>query len=148
MEIRQITPDFAAAPQIAADDIAKAVAAGFKMILCNRPDHEVPGQPDASTIETAAKDAGLEFRFLPLAPGGLSMDLINSFRDALDSSDGPVLAYCRSGTRSTTLWALAQACKMPPQDILEAAAKGGYDLSNVRQMLEQMHAAAETSAGN
>ncbi|SMX34349.1 TIGR01244 family sulfur transferase [Actibacterium lipolyticum] len=142
MEIRQITPDFAAAPQIAAADIAEAAAAGFKTILCNRPDDEVPGQPCFADIEAAAKEAGLEIRFLPLAPGGLSMELINEFRDALDSSDGPVLAYCRSGTRSTTLWGLAQACKMAPDDILKAAAQGGYDLSNVRQMLEQLHASA------
>lgn len=128
MDIRQIVPGFAAAPQLGPGDMKAAAAEGFRTVLCNRPDGEQPGQPDAAEMEAAARAAGMDFRYLPVFPGAFPDDLVAGMQDALAECDGPILAYCRSGTRSTMLWALAEADKRPVDEIVTAGANGGYDL--------------------
>ena len=105
-------------------------AIGVTMIVNKRPDGEEPGQPSAAEIETAARAAGLAYRNIPVPPGGLSRDLVDAMTEAIDEADGTLLAFCRSGTRSTYLWALARSQQGAAGDELIAkAAAAGYDLS-------------------
>src|SRR5687768_13193816 len=96
-------------------DIPVAAAAGTRLIVNNRPDGEEPGQPSSTEIEAAARAAGLDYRHIPVA-GGFSADRVAAMAEALEN--GPVLAYCRSGTRSTYLWALARALRGAEADTL------------------------------
>lgn len=136
MEIRQVTTGFAATPQIGLADVEAAKAAGFAMILCNRPDGEDPGQPTAAAIAAEAKGAGIAFRHIPVA-GGMPAEAVAAMAEALAASEGPVLAYCRTGTRSTLLWALAEASRGGDPDTLARAAAGaGYDVTPVRAAMD------------
>ncbi|HEX4738024.1 MAG TPA: TIGR01244 family sulfur transferase [Allosphingosinicella sp.] len=113
-------------PQITAADVAEAAASGVKTIINNRPDGEEPGQPTSAEIEAAAEAAGLAYRHIPVA-GGFSQAQVEAMAEALEH--GPALAFCRSGTRSTYLWALARARQgEEAQTIVRAAAEAGYDL--------------------
>jgi len=145
MEIKPIAPGFAVAPQITPGDVARAVEAGYKTIICNRPDGEDVGQPTAAQIADAARAAGVEFRFLPLVPGMSPTEIVHDFEDALTNCAAPILAYCRTGTRCTTLWALSRAKQQSPDEILAAAAQAGYDLSMLRPLMEQAFQAAGES---
>lgn len=108
MDIRQVTEDYAVAGQLTADDVPAIAAAGFRTLICNRPDDEQPGQPPASEIEAAAKANGLEYRFIPVVSGQLTQQDVSEMAKALDEVPGPILAYCRSGARSTNLYMLAK----------------------------------------
>lgn len=124
-------------PQISVDDVAAIKAAGFAAIINNRPDGEVPDQPAGDAIRQAAEAAGLEYHYIPLGREGISSDMVEKTKEALEGSAGPVFAYCRSGTRSTTLWALSQAGRMPASEIISAAANAGYDVSHLAGHLGQ-----------
>lgn len=108
MQYRQLTEDYAVSPQISVADVAEIKAAGFKSVICNRPDNEDPGQPSAGEIEQAVRAAGLEFRWIPVISGGMTPDDVAAQADALDELPAPVFAYCRSGTRCTNLLAGVQ----------------------------------------
>ncbi|MEM9576590.1 MAG: TIGR01244 family sulfur transferase [Pseudomonadota bacterium] len=136
MDIRQITPRFFAAPQISVEDLPEIAAAGIKRVICNRPDSEVPSSHQAAAIEKAAEAAGLEFCCLPLTHQTMTPEVIARNKSLAETSDGPVLAYCASGTRSTIAWALAAAADMPVDEVLAAARQGGYALDNLRPALE------------
>lgn len=136
MDIRQITPHFFAAPQISPEDIPDIAAAGITRIVCNRPDIEVPPSHHAEVLEAAAKAANVEFFVRPLTHQTMTPDVINENWQLIDDAPGPVLCYCASGTRSTIAWALGAAASMPIDDIVNAAAAGGYDLHNLRPTLE------------
>ena len=136
MDIRQITKSFFAAPQISAEDIPEIAATGIKRVICNRPDIEVPPSHQAAVLEQAARDVGLEFFVRPLTHQTMTPDVIAENRALIEDCDGPVLAYCASGTRSTIAWALGAARDMPVEEIITAARNGGYDLSNLRPTLE------------
>ena len=136
-DIRTLTPEVSVAPQIALDDLPAIRAAGFKTVINNRPDGEQPGQPSSAEVEAAAQAAGLAYRHVPVVSGGMSMDDVAAFDAALTESEGPVLAFCRSGTRSATLWAFTQAGAREPDEILEIAGDAGYDLSGMRPYLER-----------
>jgi uncharacterized protein (TIGR01244 family) len=131
LEIKRINDKVAVSGQIAAGDIAALKAAGFTTIVNNRPDAEAPDQPPGGDIEAAARAAGLDYHHIPLGREGVSPDMVERTKAVLEGSSGPVLAYCRSGTRSTTLWALSQAGAMPPGEIVSAAANAGYDISHL-----------------
>ncbi len=131
MDARAITPLISVAPQITVEDIAAAKAAGFRSILCNRPDGEGADQPSFAEIDAAARAAGLETRYVPIVTGMVSDGDAQAFRAALDELPGPVLAYCRSGTRSATMWSLAMAKDKPLPDILSATKAAGYDMAGV-----------------
>jgi uncharacterized protein (TIGR01244 family) len=105
MEIRQITENYSVAPQIAIEDIAQIKAAGFKSVISNRPDAEDGAVPH-DEIEAAARAAGLEFRYIPVISGQMTQENVDDQAAALDTLPAPVLAYCRSGTRCTNLYAL------------------------------------------
>ena len=135
MDIKKITDGLSVSPQIALDDIAAIKAAGFRAVICNRPDAEAPDQPGHEEIETAAQAAGLEFRFLPVTPGIVTDETAQDFGTALGELPGPVLAYCRTGTRSATLWSLSEAPRRPLPDILAATKAAGYDMNGVARRI-------------
>jgi uncharacterized protein (TIGR01244 family) len=137
---RDISPRFAASPQINLKDLETAVFEGFKAIICNRPDDEDSGQLNAAEIADACVAHGISFTHIPVS-GGVSPAQIDLMAVALDSADGPVLAYCRSGTRSTNLWAMAQAANGENAEALvTAAAAAGYDLSGLIPTLRSLSA--------
>jgi uncharacterized protein (TIGR01244 family) len=137
---RDVTTCFAASPQISLAQVEIAVKEGFKAIICNRPDGEDSGQLDAAEIAAACASHDLSFTHIPVV-GGVSQGQIDAMAAALDAADGPVLAYCRSGTRSTNLWAMAQATNgEDPEGLVSAAAEAGYDLSGLLPTLKSLRA--------
>ena len=135
MDLRILTPDFAVAPQIAREEIAEAARLGFRTLINNRPDDEVEAGLSDAAMQAAAKEAGLAYVYLPYHPGALSPELIAGFEAALSAAEAPVLAWCRSGTRSSHLWALSQAGRLPLEEIVQTAKTVGYDLSALVPML-------------
>ena len=134
MDIRRITPDYAVSPQIAPDDVPDIAAAGFKTVICNRPDSEVPIELSSEVMRIAVEAAGLRFVENPVTHPTMTPERIATQADAM--AEGPALAYCASGTRSSILWSLAQAGQMPADDIISATARAGYDLSALRPRLD------------
>lgn len=108
MTITEITPDYSVSPQIAPGDVADIAARGFRSIMCNRPDGEGPDQTPVAEIEAEARRLGLAFAYVPVVSGRIDVQNVADFKAALDHLDGPVLAYCRSGTRCQNLWLLSQ----------------------------------------
>ncbi len=104
MEIRKINDEYSVAGQITADDLGAIVDQGFKSIVCHRPDAEVDGQPTVAEIGAAAKARGIEMRHIPVGREGVGFAQVQEFVDALDEMDRPMLGYCRSGARSTTIY--------------------------------------------
>jgi uncharacterized protein (TIGR01244 family) len=128
----------AVSPQISVAEVAEAQADGIRTIINNRPDGEQPGQPTAAEIGAAAKAAGLGYVHIPVDHSGFSMDQVEAMTAAL-AEPGPVLAYCRSGTRSTFLWSLARgAAGDEPAEIAAKAANAGYDVSPLMPMIESL----------
>jgi uncharacterized protein (TIGR01244 family) len=108
MEFRPVTEDYAVSGQIAPTDIEAIKEAGFRSIVCHRPDDEQPGQPSAAAVGEAAAKAGLGFRHIPIRSGEqVPEEAVAAMRKALDELDGPVFAYCRSGARSTNIFSMA-----------------------------------------
>lgn len=137
MDLRQITEDFTVSPQIDCADVPAIAAAGFRSILCNRPDDEEPGQCRYDDIVAAAIAAGLQVRAVPIVSGRISPGDAAAFRAALDELPKPILAYCRSGTRCTMLWSLTSFGERSGAEILRATAAAGYDMSGLVAQLEQ-----------
>jgi uncharacterized protein (TIGR01244 family) len=131
-EFRHVTDDLSVAPQIGIEDVAEAKRQGFSAIICNRPDGEEPSQPSAAEIAAAAKEAGLTYAHIPVrgAPGPAEVE---AMRQAVEAADGPVLAYCRSGTRSITTWSIGQALSgaRTRGELVGLGRAAGYDLSGV-----------------
>lgn len=122
--------------QIDPADVATAKALGITTIINNRPDGEEPGQPSGAAIAAAARDAGLTYVAIPVDHSGFRPEQVTLMAEALAAADGPVLAWCRSGTRSTFLWALAEASRgRDGADIAARARAAGYDLSPIRGAL-------------
>ena len=137
--IRPINDSVSVAPQIAPEDVPGIAAAGFKAIVNNRPDDEEPGQPSGADIRAAAEAAGLAYVAIPVTHAGFSHPQLDAMASALVAAEGPVLAYCRSGTRSCNLWALAAAKAGRNPDLLQRqAGEAGYDLSGIRPMLDAL----------
>lgn len=135
MELKRISPFFTASPQLSIADVGTAASAGFKAIINNRPDAESDDQPASAEIEAAAKAQGLDYRYIPVEGGKIGESDIAAMTDALAELNGPVLAYCRTGTRSVTLWALSEARHIDADALIEAAAEAGYDISGQRARL-------------
>ena len=135
MDPRHISADLSVSPQITPDDVAEAQALGYRGVICNRPDGEGPDQPSYAEIEAAAKAVGMETRYIPITGGMVGNDDVAAFRTALQELPGPVLAYCRSGTRSATLWSLAEAPRRPLPEILVATRAAGYDMAGVARRI-------------
>lgn len=131
MDIRKINDQISVSPQISATDVDALVKAGFRALICNRPDGEGPDQPTFEEIDSAARKAGIETLYLPISSGMVDDADAHEFGLALRDMPGPVLAYCRTGTRCATLWSISQAETMTPSDILTATKAAGYDMSGV-----------------
>ena len=131
MDIKKIDKEISVSPQIAPSDLQALAEAGFKAVICNRPDGEGNDQPLFHEIEEAAQAAGLSAHYLPVETGKVGDEDAEHFGELLDSLPKPVLAYCRSGTRSVTLWSLSRGGKLPLPDILSATSDAGYDMSGV-----------------
>lgn len=138
MDIRRITLDYAVSPQITPDDVATIAAAGFRTILCNRPDIEVPPDLQAAAVRAATEAAGLRFVDNPVTHQTLNAETVAAQNAAMAASDGPVLAYCASGTRSSIVWSLGQAKTLSVDEIMMATAKAGYDLQGMRPQLKAL----------
>ncbi|MEJ7932727.1 TIGR01244 family sulfur transferase [Sphingobium sp. AN558] len=139
---RQLTENLYVSPQIGTDQIEAARALGVTMIINNRPDDEEPGQTNGAQIEAAASAAGLGYAAVPVSHGGFAPWQLDGMAAALEQAgEGKTLAYCRSGTRSTLLWALTRARAGDHADDLSAAASAaGYDLAPVRQIMDALKA--------
>ena len=131
MDPRKISDLLSVSPQIAPEDVAKARAAGFRAIVCNRPDGEGADQPSFEEIEAAARAQGMEARYIPVTAGMVRDDDAEAMGVAMRELPGPVLAYCRTGTRSATLWSLSEARTRPITDILAMTKAAGYDMNGV-----------------
>lgn len=138
MEIRTITPDYSVTPQIDPADIPAIKAAGFVAIIDNRPDAEIPAELGSDVMRGVVEAAGMTFVANPVTHQSLNMDMVRTQMETLASAGGPVLAYCASGTRSSIVWSLGQAGKMPVDAIIEATARAGYDLAGLRQRLTDL----------
>jgi uncharacterized protein (TIGR01244 family) len=131
------------APQIDSNAVAEAYATGVTLIINNRPEGESDDQTPGSDIESAARALGMDYVAIPVTHSGFSESQVGAMAEALDTATGPVLAYCRSGTRSTLLWALAQASiGEHPAVLTEKAAAAGYDLSPVASLMDMLRASA------
>lgn len=134
---RTLTDTIFVAPQITVHDVADAEKAGVTLIINNRPEDESADQTPGPDIEAAAQAAGLDYLAIPVTHAGFAEWQVKAMADALENADGKVLAYCRSGTRSTLLWALARASKGDhPAVLAEQAADAGYDLGPVTAMMD------------
>jgi sulfide:quinone oxidoreductase len=135
MDLKKITEKTAVSPQITTQDIAAIKEAGFRAIICNRPDGEGADQPSFEEIEAAAKKVGLEAAYVPVTSGKVRDEDVESFGAALKDLPRPVLAYCRTGTRSATLWSLHESKKRPMHEILAATKAAGYDMNGVARRI-------------
>jgi uncharacterized protein (TIGR01244 family) len=134
---RSLDDTIMVAPQISAADVAAAADQGVTLIINNRPEDESPDQTGGALIEAAAHAAGIEYLAIPITHAGFSLPQVDAMAAALAHANGKVLAYCRSGTRSTLLWALARASRGENVDMLAAkAGRAGYDLAPIRTMLD------------
>jgi len=134
MQAHPLTDQLSVAAQISADDMATIAAQGFRSIVNNRPDDEAPGQPANAELEAAARQAGLEWRHIPVVSGKVNDEQVRSFAEALGQLPGPVLAFCRSGTRCSVLWALQ--AEGTADTILATTEAAGYELSMLRPWFE------------
>ncbi|MDP1632182.1 MAG: TIGR01244 family sulfur transferase [Caulobacter sp.] len=131
-DFRRVTEDFSVSPQIAIEDMAAAAAAGFKMVINNRPDGETADQPSSAGMEAAARAAGLAYVHIPIT-GGPMPDQVEANRLAIEEAEGPVLAFCRSGTRSIVTWSIGQMISGARSrgELTALGREAGYDLSSV-----------------
>ena len=142
MEIKKISPFLSVSPQIYPAHVERLAAQGFRTIINNRPDNETDDQPLGKELSDEAVKHGLEFINIPVIPGELTPQNVKEFGDAMSRVTGPVLAYCRSGMRSTSLWALYEARHMGSDAIINFASTIGYDLSWQKEHLEEALALA------
>lgn len=140
MAMIELTPGYSVAPQIALEDMQAAADAGVTLVICNRPDEEVPPELSHRAMEEAAREAGLDFAYIPVTNEGLTLDQVTRQAELLAKAEGPVLAYCRSGTRCSIVWAMGKAGEMPVDEILATTAKAGYQLEGIRPTLETLAA--------
>ena len=129
MDIKKLTAELAVSQQIAASDLRAIEAAGFRAVVCNRPDGEGSDQPNFSEIEAAAREHGIEAHYLPTESGKVGDAEAAQFGKLMQALPKPVLAYCRTGMRAATLWALSEAPSRTLPDIISAGKAAGYDLT-------------------
>jgi len=131
-DFRRVTEDLSVAPQISVADVEEAARAGFKTLINNRPDGEDPSQPSGHEIEAAARAAGLAYFHIPVR-GGPTPEQVETTQRVIENADKPVLAFCRSGTRSIVTWSISQAQSGARDrgELVELGRQAGYDLSGV-----------------
>jgi uncharacterized protein (TIGR01244 family) len=136
MDIRALTQTYAVSPQVAPEDFATIRAAGFVTVINNRPDAEIPAHLHTDPMRQAAEAAGLTYIVNPVIGGAITEDNVATQRQTIEQSPGPVFAYCASGNRSSVVWALAHAGRVPADDLIGTAARFGYSLEWLRPALE------------
>lgn len=146
MEIKELTPFLSVSPQIDPSDLGTISAKGYKTIICNRPDGEADNQPQSDAIKQAAEAVGLAYIHMPIISGQITDQNVDEFQKMIPEMKGPVLAFCRTGTRSTSLWALGEAYHLHPDRILTTAARIGYDLEALSERLHQRYGDFEPSS--
>jgi len=138
VKIAQLETDVSVAPQLAEANFAEISRRGFRSVVNNRPDGEEPGQLRNAQAEAAARREGLTFRYQPVANMDVTDEaVVDDFARLMSELPGPILFYCRSGTRCTTLWAQASAGRLGVSRTLEIAAAAGYDLAVLRDQFEE-----------
>ncbi|MBS0251402.1 MAG: TIGR01244 family phosphatase [Proteobacteria bacterium] len=135
MIVKELTHNLSVSGQLAPSDIAEIANLGFKSIISNRPDSEGEDQPTFSEIAREAHLFGIEVRYIPVVSGKLSDQDASAFAAAVEALPKPVLAFCRTGTRCTMLWALTQVGARAVEDILQTAQVAGYDLKGLEPRL-------------
>ncbi len=140
MEIRHITPEFAVSPQLEPSDMAVLAAEGFVAVINNRPDMEVPPGLRSRAMRAAAQAAGMKYVGNPVINGGMTSEMVALQREAAESHGGPVLAWCRSGTRSAVAWALGQAGRSSTSTIVEGLALAGYTIPELAHQIDMLAA--------
>ena len=129
MNINKLTNDLSVSPQIGLDELDGIKAAGFRSIISDRPDGEAGDQPTFAEIEAAARKAGLEAAHVPVVSGWIDAADVRAFAEALERLPKPTLGFCRTGMRTTSLWAMSQGESKPIEEILATAKAAGYDVS-------------------
>lgn len=138
-DFRKLTDNITVSQQLMPNDVAAAADAGVALIINNRPDGEDPDAPQGDDIAAAAAAIGLNYVAIPIGHSGFSEPQVDAMIAALEQAEGPILAYCRSGTRSTFLWALATAKQGGDADVItRTAAQAGYDVSPIRPMIDML----------
>ena len=140
MTIRKLNEKVAVSPQLTVKDIEKAAAEGYKTVINNRPDKEGLMQPSSDDLRAAAEKHGMNYYHIPVTPGQFTDEQIAEFGEAVEGCNGPVLAFCKSGTRAACLWALHEAAEQHPDTVLNACNAAGYDISG---LAPRLHARAE-----
>ena len=135
MSIARLSPQFSVSPQICVEDVARLAESGFRAIVNNRPDGEASDQPASAALATEAKRLGLAYAHIPIVQGQIDDAQVRALARFLARVDGPAVGFCRTGTRSASLWSLAQAGHRPVGEILAIAARAGYDLSSLQSRL-------------
>lgn len=135
MQIVKVSPDFMVCPQLEVTDFEAAAAQGIKTIVNNRPDNEGPGQPASIDLAAVAESLGLVYVHMPVTGPGLTDEKADEFAGICRDAEGPVLAFCASGTRAIALWALGQAMHRSADEVLADVEQAGYDLSGFRDRL-------------
>ena len=131
MMLNKIIEDYVVSDQITEEDIEQLKEAGFKTIFCNRPDNEEQNQVTVKSIQDKTIESGLNFIHQPVIGGQISQNDIDQFSDYYDAAEKPIFAYCRTGTRSSMLWALSESGKRSIDEILQLTSAAGYNLSNL-----------------
>ena len=142
MDIKVVTESLSVADQVLAADLARLKNAGYGTIICNRPDGEAQEQPAAEALAKQATELGLHWHWLPIKPGEFNEQEIAQFAELLQQAERDqesVLAFCRTGTRAITLWALAQAPNVPSARLVQQAIAAGYDLSGLAPRLDGLY---------
>ena len=140
MDIRPLSDTYSVSPQITPEDAAAIAAAGYRMVICNRPDAENPPEQQMAAVREAVEGAGMTFVANPFTGPTMGMDNVGAQGEAVAQADGPVLAYCASGNRSSIMWALSQAGSQSTDSMIAAAGKYGYQLEGLREQIDRMAA--------
>ncbi len=142
MDIRAITPTYAVSPQIALEDLPAIKAAGYTTLINNRPDGEIPPHLHSTQMQAAAMALGISYVSNPVIGGALTPANVAAQAAAIAAATGPVFAYCASGNRSSVVWALSNAGKLPTDDLIGLPARFGYQLEGLRSQIDALAAKA------
>ncbi|WP_380053047.1 TIGR01244 family sulfur transferase [Falsihalocynthiibacter sp. SS001] len=138
MEIKTITDNYAVSAQILPEDVQTIADAGFTTVICNRPDAEIPPELHAAEMKKVVEAAGLKFVVNPVVHGQLTQEILDIQAQEIEAAEGKCFAYCASGNRSTVVWALGSAGKIPTGQIIAAGEAAGYQLEGMRAQLEML----------
>ena len=139
MDVRKLTDSISVSPQVSIEDIKAIAEAGFKTVICNRPNGESEDQPDLALIEAECQKLGLTYVSQPVISGNISDQDVEVFDQFLASAQTPIFAFCRTGTRCTMLWGMAEGSRQTAQAIIDTAANAGYDLNGIKARIEARH---------